>query len=134
MIPEVVTLAFDPETDEEIKEVFSNDLARTLWLAVRRSHLTDQYFNNNCLQYAKVIESFKKEGPLTAGLLLRILSGVAKPPGQGIIGSAELEFATELLPFVNGEKTINFTVSASKQTEEEAFQERIKGLGVGKPG
>lgn len=63
MIPETVILAFDPEITEEVKRVFSNDLARTIWLAVKRSHMTSQYFNNDCLHYAKVIEDFKKKGP-----------------------------------------------------------------------
>jgi len=127
MIPETVALAFDPKEtkNEEVKEVFSDDLARTIWLATKCNHLTSGYFNNDCLTFAKVIKRLKKKGPLTADLLFNILSGVAMPPGHGIIGSSEREFATELLPFVNGEKIINFTVKDSQQTEEETFQERI---------
>lgn len=135
MILETVTLAFDPKTIEiqEIKDVFANDLARTIWLAVKSGHMTSQYFNNDCLHYAKVIENAKKKGPLTANMLFRILSGVAAPPGHGIIGGGELNFATDLLPFVDGQKTISFTVDIKKRTEEKTFQERISGLGLGKP-
>jgi hypothetical protein len=134
MILENAVLGFDPETaDKEIKEIFSDDLARTLWLAVISGHMTDPYFKKNCLAYAKIIKDIKKKGLLTAEQLFLILSGFAKPPGCGIIGSAEQRFAAELLPFINGEKTIKFTVNKKSQTKEEAFQERIRGLGPGKP-
>jgi hypothetical protein len=135
MIPETVVLAFDPKKSEskELREVFSDDLARTLWLAVKSGHLTDSNFNRNCLTYAKIIRDLKKKEPMTADLLFRILSGFAKGPGQNIIGSAEASFAAKLLPFINGEKTISFTVNLKRQSEEMAFQERASGLGPDKP-
>ncbi len=111
MIPETVTLPFDPEKTEEVKAVFCNDLARTIWLAVRPGHIVSNYFNDDCLYYAKAIEDIKKERPITAKLLFYILSsGLGRGPDHVIIGSKEQDFAAELLPFVNGEKTINFTL------------------------
>jgi hypothetical protein len=136
MIPETVALGFDPEKTEnkDLKEVFSDDLAQTLWLAIKYSHLAGPSFTRNCIVCAKIIRYSKKKEPMTADLLFRILSGFAKGPGQNIIGPAEASFAAELLPFVNGEKTITFTVNIKSQTEEEAYQERTQTLGVGKPG
>ncbi len=134
MIREKVTLAFDPKkASRGIQEVFSYPLARTLWLATRGGHIQSQYFEVDCILYARAIERVKEEGSLTAQQLFRILSGVV-PPGRRIIGTDELELAADLLPFVNGEKEITFTVDERNLTEEEAFRERLSSLGPGKPG
>jgi hypothetical protein len=119
MIRENVTLTFDPEKSrKEIKEVFTNDLARLIWLAVRYGHVVDEHFSKDCLRCARAIERSKKAGKLTAEMLFRILSGFAGAPGQGIIGSSEKDFAAELLPFINGEKTISYEVKAMPKTQE----------------
>ncbi len=115
MIKETVTLAFNPEkSSKEIKEVFANDLARTLWLGIRQGHLKDDLFEKHCLLYAKMIKRAKKDRRLTSEVLFIILSGMAGYPGEGIIGSKERDFAAELLPFVNGEKTIGYKVELKK--------------------
>ena len=113
MIHETVSLTFDPEeVGEDFRATFSDDLARTLCLAIRSSHLISQYFYTNCLHYAKVIRKrLAQGGPLTARELLNILAGMT--PGHSIIGHCELDFATELLPFVKGEKTIGFEIEVA---------------------
>lgn len=106
MIPEIVKLNFDPKTaSREVQDVFSDDIARTIWLTVRSSHPTSQYFNTACLYYAKVIKEARKNSSLTAKQLLNILSGDA------VIGKNELDFAIDLLPFINGEKAIKFEIN-----------------------
>lgn len=136
MIPENVTLAFDPETEGEIiQKIFADKTARTLWTAIKPGHLTSQYFNEDCLVYAKEIERAKKKSPLTAKQLLNILSGVARPPGRGIIGPSELDFTEELLPFVRGERNIAFTINARRRTEEERLKDhfqKLEKLGLGR--
>ena len=109
-MPRKVILTFDPkEAEWEIKKIFRDDLARTLWLAVKSGHVVSQYFNSMCIEYARVIRKAKQEGSLTAKQLLHILSGVGRHPGYGIIGENELPFAQNLLRFVNGE-TIRYEV------------------------
>ncbi len=111
MILESVVLAFDPAVSTgTINEVFSDELARTLWLAVRQAHIVDQNFSESCLIYARRIKKLRNEGRLNAEQLFRILTGTAIVPGCGIIGSGEGVFAVELLPFVMGEKSIAFKV------------------------
>lgn len=131
MIPEAVTLTFDPGQTREVKKVFSNNLARTLWLAIKPGHLTNQFFNDDCLHYAKTIEDIKKKKLLTAKLLLNILSGAGKPPGHAVIGKDELGFATELLPFINGDKTMNFTVELGG-ARKEVPELHLSGFNPGK--
>lgn len=120
MIRETVPLLFDPKNEsEEIQTVFADDLARTIWLAVKDGHVAGQYFNRNCLYYARVIADLKKTKQLTAEQLMRILSGWAMSPVDGIMGDHDLAFATELLPFINGEKTIKFEIRTEQPTKEE---------------
>ncbi|MCK5624863.1 hypothetical protein KAI04_03410 [Candidatus Pacearchaeota archaeon] len=53
-----IKVDFNPEkiTDLEVREVFADERARTLWLAIKPRHLTDQYFNRNCLSAGKSIK------------------------------------------------------------------------------
>ena len=111
MIPETVTLAFDPaDESEEIKTIFANDLARTIWLAVKFRHLTTSHFNSSCLHFAAAIKKARKKRPLTSTELSVILSGGTVPPAPRIIGSNEADFVDELLPLVNGEKILDFEI------------------------
>jgi len=105
MIPEIVELKFNPETGgDEIQKVFGDDLARLLWLAIKVTHIVSQNFDADCLRCAKILREYKQKSPLTAKQLLHVL-------GRSISASgSELAFATELLPFVNGEKNIGFKI------------------------
>lgn len=111
MILESVNLRFDPQNaGEVISEIFKDDLARALWLGIRQGHLIDQDFHRNILRYSQTIKREKSEGKLDSRRLFDILSGFAKPPACGVIGPNEQTFAEELLPFINGEKSIAFTI------------------------
>lgn len=113
MISQSVQLAFDPETaDQEIRKIFSNDLARTLWLAIKQCHVTSKNFNIVIPMYAKIIadEMAKENEVFCAGKLFKILSGFGKAPTRCVIGQDGQSFAAELLPFVKGEKVIAFEV------------------------
>lgn len=115
MIQEFAVLAFDPKKENyEIKMVFSDDLARALWLAIRPSHMTDQHFENGCLKCAEIIRRVMKSqiGSLTPDQLLSILSLGERE--CKLIGTGELDFAAELLPIVTGEKKIEFEVRESE--------------------
>jgi hypothetical protein len=111
MIRQSVKLNFDPgASNPEIQNVFADDLARILWLAIKQGHLTDQNFCGNVLRCAAEIKQAEGKGMLDAKRLFFILSGATKSPGCGIIGPSELSFADEIMPFVTGEKSINFEV------------------------
>jgi hypothetical protein len=112
MIKETVSLGFDPKTSNpEIQAVFADDLARTLWLAIKQSgFLASQYFCRNLLRCSEEIKRAKKKGPLDNFALFRILGGFGRGPTCGVIGPSDQVFAEELLPFVTGEKTISFVV------------------------
>lgn len=110
MISQTVNLLFDPEADSgEIKEIFSDDVARTLWLAVKQSHVAGKHFKSAILRYAALIKDLMEKGDLDARKLFYILSG-SFAPDQAIIGSCEQAFAEELLPFIKGEKAITFKI------------------------
>lgn len=107
MILDFVVLKFLPTiASDEIREVYFDDLAWTLWIAIKQGHITSQYFNQGCLRAAKEIrKEIRKTGTITARTLHFILSFDTP---RNLIGSDEMPFAEELLPFILGEKKISF--------------------------
>ncbi len=104
MIKNTLKLGFDPKLsdNQEIKKVFADKLACTLWLAIKSTHLVDERFNQACIAIARWIR--KEKEPLTEGRLYVFLDQ------WGVIGTNEQKFCTELLPYARGEKTIKYTV------------------------
>lgn len=112
MIQEHVELAFDPShVGEEIQRVFSDDLARTLWLGIKQGHVVSQYFNRAVLEMADEIRRVKTTQYLTPAALFQILATTGYPDEQ-VIGFGEYNFAEELLPFALGVKTITYEIKA----------------------
>lgn len=106
-IPEIIELTFRPdELEGEVAKVFKDDLARTLWLAIKRSHVVAKGFNSLCLAYAKKLRGMDKE-ELTAERLFSILNG-SIDQREDLIGTKEIAFARELLPFVKGKKELRY--------------------------
>ena len=113
MIQENVTLCFDPDdSDEEIGAVFADQEARMLWFAIKQGHITSTNFCKSCLRYAEVIRKKRDEGKLNEEILFKILSGFLFYLEEGVIGGRERQFAEELLPFINSEKSIHFRIKS----------------------
>lgn len=111
MIMRSVRLGFDPEKASlEIRQVFANETARTLWLVIKQRCLTNQNFCRLILKYAPEIDKMKKSGSLNAVSLFRLLSGFARAPMQGVIGPEDFSIAEEIYPFVMGEKFITYEI------------------------
>jgi hypothetical protein len=98
-------LGFDPK-QSKIKEVFESDLARTLWLAIKQSHLTTSIFPYDCLRTASYL---KENGvPETAKELQRVFdTHFGHPPYN-------FEFTETVLPYLKGEKTLDYVISQPK--------------------
>ncbi|EKE19049.1 MAG: hypothetical protein ACD_9C00156G0001 [uncultured bacterium] len=114
MISQIVSMAFDPEaSSQEIREIFSDRLARTLWLGIKQCHVVSRNFNRAIPAYAKLIaDEMAKEGEVfCAEKLFKILSGYGKNPICRVIGEDGRTFAAELLPFIKGEKEMTFKVT-----------------------
>jgi hypothetical protein len=108
-----IALRFDPATaDEEIRAVFADDIARTLWLAIKQWHLTSQHFNELCLEASRLLRVCP---PATFDEFHRLMRRV-NVPGRAVpaLDSFEQgisrEFFLELWPLVNGEHEMRFTV------------------------
>jgi len=97
-----IKIRFDPNssTDPTVRKVFSDKLARTLWLGIRPRHIVDQDFHQYCLNAAKAIrERCVLESPED---LLTILDKKFGHPSYGI------DFARELFPYVSGERKLEY--------------------------
>lgn len=91
---------FDPSktTDPVLKKVFADELAKTIWIFIKRSHLVDQHFNDQCLQVAKWLR-LRKIRHITGEQLNTHLKYLS------IIGSAEEGVGQKLLKFIrSGQK------------------------------
>jgi hypothetical protein len=99
-----VELKFDPSDEkigEELKSVFENKLARTLWMGIKQRHLTDQYFESYCLNISEI---FEKLGiPDTTNKLKRILE-------RNFNRTYSQKFLEELLPYLSGKKNLEYEV------------------------
>lgn len=67
----IARLTFDPTKTKKpgLRKVLADSLARTIWMAVKAGHLTDQYFEKRCLVAVLSINIlavlyFKKKGRL----------------------------------------------------------------------
>jgi hypothetical protein len=99
-----VELGFDPldeKTRKEVKAVFENKLARTLWMGIKQRHLTNQYFEGHCLN---VSEIFEKLGvPDTPEKLKRILE-------RNFNRVYDRRFVEELLPYLSEDKNLEYKI------------------------
>lgn len=117
MIPNPVTLLFDPASpprDEEeatIRKVFADPTARMLWLAIRPSHIVDQYFHDGCLNLAAVL---KRHGTPQTVKELKLRFSQANRHGLGMYIYGTEKFLEELLPYVQGQQELAFIVKAKE--------------------
>lgn len=100
-----VQLKFDPSDKrirKELKKVFENKLARTLWMGIKQRHVTDQYFERNCLDLGEFIS---KKGVPDSPEKLEYM--IHRYFGRG---GYSKEFIRELLPYLSGEKNLEYEV------------------------
>ncbi|MBI2122282.1 MAG: hypothetical protein HYT98_04140 [Candidatus Sungbacteria bacterium] len=98
-------LAFDPVTtqDRSVRRIFRDQLARTVYLAVRYKHLIGPRFNQECLAATKLI---RKRKPKTVHELRLIMRHAMPNNASGI----NEPFYTQFLPCVTGQKQIGYVV------------------------
>ena len=111
MISESLILLFDPrKSDIMLKEIFADEVARTLWLGIKQGRSVRKDFDQIIFSHAKIIRAMIESGPLDENVLHDILSGCHESSPLGVIAKGEVNIVKELLPFVNGEKTIIFEI------------------------
>ncbi len=99
-----VKLLFNPSDNNmsnELKRIFGDPLARTIWLGTKQRHVTNQYFEKNCLKLAKLIN--KDGAPDSVEKLEHIFN---RSFGYGY----SKEFMAELLPYLSGQKNLEYEV------------------------
>lgn len=86
------------ELDIPLKRIFDCPLRRTIWLALKSSHLTNQYFRRNVDRVAQQILAM--DTPLLSNQLFRLLNGGMFH--EILIGQEEKTFHKALYPYVLG--------------------------------
>lgn len=111
-----VELAFDPATcdNETIRKIFSNRVARNLWIGIKRGHLTNGFFDEDCLRIAEWI---KKEIPVTGDDLIRIFRHCGRDPFFRMREKSSRGFARDLLPYARQERDFHYKVVVAKVAE-----------------
>lgn len=100
----VMRLHFDPMANPTLRKVFENDVARTLYLAWRRSHNVDQDFPSYCLSIA---EAFRRLEPKSVEDFTKCFPGLADPYfTEGDVWN----FCKSDWGFFTGERRITFVV------------------------
>lgn len=110
MIPYPLTrLTFDPTRIEDptLQRVWQDPLARTIWLAVKYMHLTDQYFTRECLTAARAIRRYCPEDAHQ----LRLAMEHSMPSNARGISEP---FWSQFFPYVLGKKQIGFVYEEPK--------------------
>lgn len=102
---EQVKFAFDPMKSDnpEIIAVFNDDLAKTIWIAIKRNHLVSESFNKNCLRLASELRKTKNRN-ITGKQLNDYLSWL------DMIGTKEDDVGDKILPYIRGEQKFKIVV------------------------
>ena len=106
VLKEPVIMSFDPNESDDVKlkEVFGDDLTRSLWLMIRPGHMVDQYFNDWCLEIALVIKNKKPNN-------LEDLHKIIRSGGYLSDNWEESkEWLERLMEVINGSNPFNFAV------------------------
>ena len=104
-----LNLAFDPvkSENEAVRKIFSDRIARNLWLGIKWRHLTSQYFDDDCLKIADRIKAKSPKTPAELEVIFRC--------GQDPIFMEQSEdtrrLAEALLPYVTSESDFRYDVS-----------------------
>lgn len=102
---EQVKFSFDPFKSENpaIRAVFEDKLAQIIWCAIKRNHIVDQYFNENCLRLADELRK-KKWANISGGQLNGWLRDMH------IIDSMEDNVGDKILPYIKGERKFKYLI------------------------
>lgn len=105
----IARLTFDPTKTKKpgLRRVWADPLARTIWIVVKATHLTDQYFEKHCLAAAKEIRRVR---PTT-------VEDLQKAMRMNIWGNtltSNESFWQQFLPCVLGTRQIGYEVVIKK--------------------
>jgi hypothetical protein len=106
-----VKLSFDPDTvdDETTRNVFKDEIARNLWLAISPSFLRGPYFAGGCLRAAEQLneQQLLTNAAQSAEQIKQTLRSCFGSLGREITSD---EFFPQLLPVLSGERKLEFQI------------------------
>lgn len=107
-------LEFDPAVSEDplIAGVFQNDVACTLYLLWRRTHIVGTEFADDVLQIAERVGALPKR-PTEVAVIQCFDPVIGVHPGlsRNFLKRDVVEFAATYLPYIRGDKQIRYEVN-----------------------
>lgn len=109
----IARLAFDPTKIKKpgLRKVWADPIARTIWMAVKAGHLTEQHFDKECLAAATAI---RRARPTTVAGLKKV---VRMHMRLNAPGPDEELFWKQFLPYVIGTKQFGYETVLSSSAQ-----------------
>lgn len=104
-----VQLTFDPAKSQKLSKVLAVPHAWTLWLLWKPRHLTNQYFDDECIDIGEAIAQLK---PQSQSELERCFGTGLHHFGSNFMSGDVVKFCREALPFFTGEKAVETVVNS----------------------
>jgi len=102
-IPNPIMVNFDPlasSTPFEVKKIFGNNIARTIWMSYKANHSPPPNLNAKVINITKIID--ENGLPNNSTGLLKIM--------HLYLENIKLEFTDELFQYITGEKTLEYKI------------------------
>ena len=113
-----VILKFDPDKASvpEVREIFQDEVARTIWMGFRMHHIVSQYFNHNVLDFVKRIRSAGIESITVEGIMSILMEGGYYVNNDLRTGTFDemRKFWEMMLPFIKGEKEMTYVTKVGR--------------------
>ena len=105
--PITIKIGFDPTTlTDKLADIYANKFAWVFWGLWRNGHLTNQYFNDDVLRIAQIVEDTK---PTTEDEFYKCIMFTPIVSGCGNFQSGDVkEFVQEHLHYLTLEKEVKF--------------------------
>lgn len=128
-----VSIGFDPtRLAGDMRAVWDNRMARTLWLAFRQGYLADQHFVSSILNMERNLRRWPPNGHGTDWLQHILINSQVNSYYYNDLRGGQFyrpdEFWPELLLYVKGEREIEWTLPKEPRPPELPVRERLSEL------
>lgn len=120
-----IILRFDPknpETAQEVREIFEDDVARIIWMGFKINHIVSQHFNSAVIKLADFIRKKGKDSITVENIILYLRNYSFDPDCDFYSGSHadRRAFWGMMVPFIRGEKEMPYEIEVLDEAVQDA--------------